>query len=64
VDKEGKSVDDEGKNSREITTEEFEQTLSALIQVDPAGLSGKHRKPSTRENEEQTRSEGLDSGHA
>ena len=48
--------DDQGKQEEE----DFEEAVSALLKVDPEGLSGKHRKPSTRENESDKKSKESD----
>jgi hypothetical protein len=38
----------------EPTPEDFEDFVAAALKVDPKGLSGKHRKPKTRENNPKT----------
>ena len=40
------------KDEREAETADFEAKVAALLQVDPAGLSGKHRKTGELEPED------------
>jgi hypothetical protein len=41
--------------------DEFEEIVSALLKVNPEGISGKHRKPRTRENDDEPGESGQHS---